>query len=81
MLICGGAGLLLVTAQSLGERTQFLEVFYCGVFRRRYSEIRCGGSIFINERFSGEFVARFQHISFGICAGPGGTAFFFEEGF
>ena len=22
-----------------------------------------------------------QHISFGICAGPGGTTFFLEEGF
>ena len=82
MLFCGGAGLLLVTAQSLGDRTQFLEVvFYCGVFCRRFSGIQCGGLIFISGRISGDFVARFKHISFGISAGPGGTTFFFEEGF
>ena len=31
--------------------------------------------------FPEEFVAPSQYISFGICAGPGGTAFFLEEGF
>ena len=31
--------------------------------------------------FPEEFVAPFQPISVGVCAGPGGTAFFLEEGF
>ena len=71
----------LVTAQSLGERTQFLEeVFYRGVFCEGFREIRCRGSVFISGRFSGEFVALFQHISFGFCDGLGETAFFLEEG-
>ena len=61
----------LVTAQSLGERTQFyLEVFRCGVFAGVSVDIRSGGSVFSSRRFPKEFVALFQLLSFGICAEP-----------
>ena len=62
---------LLVTVQSLGERTQFfLEVFRFGVSAGVSVDIRSRGSVFASRRVPEEFVALFQLFSLGICAEP-----------
>ena len=58
-----------------------LEQLSCGDFCGRFSVFRLGGLVSSVGEFVEGFVALSQHFSFGICAGPGGTTFFLEEGF
>ena len=60
---------LIETAQSLGERMQFLlEVIQIGVFAGDSVEILSRGSAFSHRRIFPEFEVEFQLFLFSLCA-------------